>query len=492
MLFSRDHKCICRKILPFLVLSLCNSVFSQPDSLWSRTYGGIRRDMIRCTRQTVDGGFVSTGYYSVFWNQQNLISPDLWVFKTDPQGEVEWERLYGISGEESGYWIEQTSDGGYIVGGTIFIQGTGQQALAMKIDEYGSEQWSYISSNPYGPSYCRCIKETSDGGYVFTAEYSVGLTDIALVKLDSLGQEEWTRIYNGTSFSWDYPRYVEQTPDGGYILTGTFSLFESTDSSLFLLKTDPVGEQEWCYYYGGDSYDKGGCVHHLNGNGYIALGTFYSSYSEEDLWLLRVDEDGNTMWSRRYGGASEDRGSNVELTSDNGFFATGFTFSLGSGEEDLYALRTDSDGNTIWQRAFGGPERDIGYCGAQLDDGGYIVSGYTYSFSQGPLFDGWMIRLESDLGIDDADSSTEPSLTAHPSPFSNSLAVELQLPENCTVSLNIYDTSGRLIRSLFRGEMQRGTNSFSWLPSESTPSGCYLVHLQGEGLSLTHKCLLVR
>lgn len=492
MLFSNKAQDMYLPVSLALTLSLCSEAFSQPDSLWSRTYGGIRRDMIRCTRQTSDGGFISTGYFSVFWTGQDLTSPDLWVLKTDSQGEIEWERLYGISGEESGYWIEQTPDGGYIVGGSVFIQGTGQEALAMKIDGSGNEQWSYICDNPVGSSYCRCIKRTFDGGYILAAEYEAVVTNIVLVKLDPSGQEEWTREYNGTSFSWDYPRYVEQTLDGGYIVTGTFSDFNSGQSSLFLLKTDEFGEEEWCNYYGGEYWDTGECVHHLNGSGYIATGTFYSSYSGRDLWLLRVDELGNTIWSRRYGGADQDRGFNLEVTEDSCYFITGYTFSMGAGEEDLYALKTDFNGQLLWQRTFGGPQRDIGYCGAQLDDNGYVVSGYTYSFSEGPLFDGWVIRLASDLGVEETDNAPEPAILAFPLPFSNTLNVSLFLAVGSDVSVNVYDTAGRLVETLYSGYMQNGSNSIQWCPSGSIPSGCYFVHFQSGSCSLADKCILVR
>jgi len=492
-LFFLNRHCRNLLALPVVLFFLPQIVISQPDSLWSRTYGGIRRDLINCTRQTSDGGFISTGFYSIFWSEQDLISPDLWLLKTNSQGDIEWNRLYGISGNEAGYWVEQTSEGGYIVGGSIFEQGTGERLLAMKTDENGDEEWLYSYYNPLGCSYCKCIKETFDGGYILATEFETILKDIVLIKLDSLGQEEWLKYYNGASFSWDTPTYIEQTPDSGYIVTGSFSDFNSGQSSLFLLKIDESGEEEWCNYYGGDYYFSGECVHHLDGNGYIATGKYWSSYSGYDLWLLRTDEMGDTIWSKRFGGTDNDMGYNVEITSDSCFFATGYTFSMGAGEEDVYAVKVNMAGQLLWQRTFGGSERDIAFCGTQLDDNGYIISGYTYSFSEGPLYDGWIIRLESDLGIEEAPHTEDKlSLSTYPSPFSSILSLDLLLPSNADISVKVFDPTGRLIDTVFQGAMPRGTNTLQWIPHENTPSGCYLVYLQSGIHSATDKCILLR
>ncbi len=159
---------------------------------------------------------------------------------------------------------------------------------------------------------------------------------------------------------------------------------------MVLIKTDKNGEEEWYNFYGEGTYSNGSCVHYIDGWGYIVAGTTSSSMGDSDLWLVRIDETGNEVWDHLYGGTGSDHGTNVELTADSCFFATGYTMSFGAGLEDVYALKVDMNGQMIWQRAFGGPERDIAHCGEQLDDNGYIIGGYTYSFDPGPFYDAWL------------------------------------------------------------------------------------------------------
>ena len=468
------------------VLLIPHIAISQPDSLWSRTYGELDRDLIYCTRQTSDGGFISTGYFTSSDYPVVANSRKLWLLKTDSQGVLDWSRLYGEYSNNAGYWVEQTSDGGYIIGLGFY------DFQVIKTDANGNVTWSYISNESGGYSICRCVKETYDGGYILCGKVEFLLDEILLVKLDSNGQEEWSRVFNGGSFSWDYATYVEQTPDSGFIVTGRFSDYYSDESSLFLLKTNEIGEEEWCNYYGEDSYFSGECVHHLNGNGYIAVGKYGHPYSGYDLWLLRTDEMGNTVWSKRYGGAEDDFGTNVELTDDSCFFATGYTFSMGAGEEDVYAVKVDMTGQLLWQRTFGGTERDIGWSGEQLDDGGYIISGYTYSFDQGPYYDGWLIRLESDLGIETPLPQDELSISTSPSPFTTDLNINLVCPSNADVSVRIFDSAGRLVDTVFQGTLQQEESTIQWIAPDETPTGCYLVNLQAGSHSITDKCVLLR
>ena len=484
-----------------LLLLVPHIAISQPDSLWSRTYGGLDTDVIICTRQTTDGGFISTGYSCVERNDFTQSYRDIWLFKTNSQGDVEWTRLYGFAGNDTGNWVEQTSDGGYIVGGVVRVASANasdptleERLFAMKTDDNGEQEWWYTYDNPSGPSVCTCIKETSEGGYIVLGAFENDVTtDVAMIKLDSQGQEEWIRNYNGTWEYYDTPHYVEQTPDNGYIITGYYAyLWTWDESSLFLMKTDETGEEEWTQYYGSDGYDIGYCVHHLDGNGYIVVGSYEHWESEQDLWLLRTDKGGNQIWSKRFGGADNDYGYNVEVTEDNHFFATGST-EMGAGGKDVYAVKVDFTGELVWQVTFGGAGDDVGGCGQQLDGrDGYIMSGYTYSFSGNDYSDGWLIRLDSDLGIENSDTDFESSLSTFPSPFSSILNIDLLLPSNTDIAVKIFGSSGRLIDTVFQGVMQQGTSSLQWTTPESTPSGCYLVHLQSGSHSITRKCVLLR
>ena len=486
--------------LPVVLFIPCIAI-SQPDTLWTGTYGELDTDVITCTRQTTDGGFISTGYSSVDRNDFTQSNRDVWLFKTDSQGDLQWTLLYGFADNDTGNWVEQTSDGGFIMGGVIRVASLGSdhtsddRLFAMKTDENGEQEWLYTYDNPSGPSVCTCVQETFDGGYIVLGAFENDVTtDVALIKLDQQGQEEWIRNYNGTPEYYDTPHFVEQTPDSGYIITGYYAnVWTWEESSLFLMKIDEAGEEEWTRYYGSDGYDIGYCVHHLDGNGYIVVGSYWHWDTEQDLWLLRTDDMGNQVWSKRFGGDDNEYGHNVEVTADNYLFATGFTASMGAGGKDVYAVKVDFTGELIWQATFGGAGNDVGSCGQQLNGiDGYIIGGYTYSFSGNDDSDGWLIRLNSDLGIETSQADSDPSLSTFPSPFSSTLNIDLFLPSSADISVEIFDSTGRLIDTVFKGEIQQGTSSLQWTAPESAPSGCYLVHLQSEAHSTTRNCILLR
>lgn len=493
-----------RKILfMFPVVLLFSSVaISQPDTLWTGTYGKANNDVIYCTRQTTDGGFISTGYSLVQRNDLSQLNQDIWLFKTNSQGDLEWDRLFGYPGDDAGNWVEQSSDGGFIVGGVVRVAPLNaleptlvDRLFALKTDENGELQWWYAYDNPSGPSICTCIQETFDGGYIVLGAFENDVTtDVALIKLNSVGEEEWIKTYPETYLYYDTPNFIEQTPDSGFIITGLYGHWTGDESSLFLMKTDATGEEEWTRYYGSDGFDWGSCVHHLNGNGngYIAVGTKWHWDTGYDLWLLRTDQVGNVIWSRTFGGDDNAFGSHVELTADYYFFATGCT-TMGAGGKDVYAVKVDLDGELVWQATFGGDGDDVGWCGQQLEGmDGYIIGGYTSSFSEDGQADGWLIRLASDLGIENPQPSSNLTLSASPSPFSDILNIDLFLSSQADISVRIFDTTGRLISTVFQGEVAHGTSSFQWTVPDDIPSGCYLLHLQSETLSTTRNCVLLR
>ncbi len=166
--------------------------------------------------------------------------------------------------------------------------------------------------------------------------------------------------------------------------------------SLSWTLADPSPSSErWSSTFGGSDEDFGQSVQETRDGGYIIAGST-RSYGAGlwDVYLVKVDPEGNEMWSSTFGGANDDRGWSVQETSDGGYIIAGETNSSGAGGSDVYIVKVDPQGGETWSSTFGGPEDDVGYSIQETRDGGYIVAGFTYSFGAGGT-DVYLVKVDS-------------------------------------------------------------------------------------------------
>lgn len=203
-----------------------------------------------------------------------------------------------------------------------------------------------------------------------------------LVPLAAGAQISFERTYGGSDD--DIGHSVTQTDDGGYIVAGYTQSFGAGDWDVYLIKTDVAGDTIWTRAFGGVGSDLGRSVEQTSDGGYIIAGYTYSfGAGWDDVYLIKTDAGGGTVGTRTYGSSDYDEGRSVEQTVDGGYIIGGATWSFGSGGNDVYLIKTDSNGDTVWTRTYGAGLNDSGYSIAQTDDGGYIIAGNTFSFGAG-------------------------------------------------------------------------------------------------------------
>jgi hypothetical protein len=186
----------------------------------------------------------------------------------------------------------------------------------------------------------------------------------------------WTKLFGGSDD--DRARSVIETSDGGYIIAGGTRSYGAGQYDLYIVKTNSSGDTLWTRTLGGQLTDEAVSVQQTTDGGYIIAGYTYSfGAGNDDLYLLKMDSDGDTLWTRTYGGENSDGGGNVQEIDGGGYIILGHTESFGNGYRDIWLLRTDGAGDTIWTKTFGGSYNEYPGSMQQTTDGGYIIAGST-------------------------------------------------------------------------------------------------------------------
>jgi len=220
------------------------------------------------------------------------------------------------------------------------------------------------------------VLQTTDGGYIVigrTDTYGAGDNDYYLIKTNSYGDTLWTKTY-GTNRD-DQANCVIQTADGGYIISGASLPVDSTLGDIYFIKLNDQGDTIWSKRYWGGNDCMGYMLQETEDGGFIISGptSFYGA-SNLDILLMKTDSLGDTLWTKTYGGSGAELGFAFQ-TSDYGYILSGFTNSFGDTLGDIYLIKTNNQGDTLWTKTYGGDSTEWGFVALPTTDGGYIVSG---------------------------------------------------------------------------------------------------------------------
>jgi len=361
-----------------------------PYEEWNKTFGGVEFDNCFSVDKTIDGGYILLGRTGSY----GAGSMDVWLIKTDANGNEIWNKTFGGADSDWGYMVQQTNDNGYIIGGGTRSYGAGlEDVWLIKTDSYGNEQWSKtFGGTDYDYGYS--VQQTTDDDYIltgYTESYGAGSRDVWLIKIDANGDEIWNKTFGGIDF--DYGYSVKQTTDDCYIIAGFTGSFGAGYSDVWLIKTDANGNELWNKTFGGTDDDFAYCVQQTTDDGYILIGRTWSyGAGLNDAWLIKTDSSGNKQWSKTFGGISYDYGYSVHQTPDNGYIIAGGTQSFVIGPNaDAWLIKTDSDGNELWNKTFGGYGHDKAYSVQYITDDEYIIAGGDDSY--GSNHDAWLIKV---------------------------------------------------------------------------------------------------
>jgi hypothetical protein len=359
---------------------------------WTRTIGGEKEDLGHSLIQTSDGGYAIAGHTKSF----GAGAWDVYVVKLDANGNLKWTKTIGGEKDDYGRSLIQTSDGGYATASETESFGTGGvDVYVVKLDANGNLQWTKTIGGP-GDEIGFSLIQTSDGGYAIagsTGSFGAGWYDVCAVKLDANGNLQWTKTIGGKDFEGGYS--LIQTSDGGYAIAGYTESFGAGGRDVYVIKLDAKGNLQWTKTIGGLDDEIGHSLIQTSDGGYAIAGSTYSfGAGWADVYVVKLDANGNLQWTKTIGGKDFEAGYSLIQTSDGGYAIAGYTDSFGAGREDVYVVKLDANGNLQWTKTIGGSKRDWGHSIIQTSDGGYAIAGTTTSFGAGGE-DVYVVKLDA-------------------------------------------------------------------------------------------------
>jgi hypothetical protein len=345
---------------------------------FQKTYGGLSGGFAQSIHQTTDGGYILAGDYA-----DNIYGKNF-LIKTDLNGDTMWTRTYLDSVIPNCHFVQETFDGGYIISGTAIS--INSYVYVIKTDPNGDTLWTKSFNGGYPTVHS--IIETRDSGYVILGQVANPDDDIFILKLNSYGDFLWTKSYGGSSS--EYGRSIQETADGGFIISGQTNSFGLTNENDYLVKTDSIGDVLWSKVFGnnlGPSYNMdakqtmdggyiiagiGGLIKtDPNGTmewrslysylftysviqtydlGYAVSGSIDDSVGYSDVYILKTDWLGAIQWCNtfdqgNYYNIAGDKNA-FSATSDSGYILTGIKRNPGLDSCGTFIIKTDSTGNS--------------------------------------------------------------------------------------------------------------------------------------------------
>ncbi|QNF33095.1 T9SS type A sorting domain-containing protein [Adhaeribacter swui] len=466
--------------------------------LWTKILGGAKDDTPSRVIQTQDGGYLLAGSslsdVGFDKSQSNRGNRDFWIVKVDAQGNKQWDKRYGGTGDDELTKVMQLPSGKYILAGTSSSPANGEKSQG---SQGGSDYW--------------------------------------LLKVSSTGTKLWDKRYGGSNN--EVLRSFAFTQDGGFLLVGSSLSGISGDKSqpsrgstdFWVVKTGQQGELLWEKTYGGNGKDdaysvlRQGPEFFISGTSNSAANGEKSQPSQggEDYWVIKIGATGQKLWDKRFGGSKNDQLRASTRLKDGSLILAGTSFSeadgdktqTSRGESDYWVVQVDAQGNKVYDKRFGGSRSEELRSILQTSDGGLLLGGWSSSAVSGEqsnykLFydrsaDYWLVKVAPEVPSSAVTTSQQATageapligakqLTTYPNPFQEKVSIRFCLPETQPATLRIVDGQGKVIATLFQAEAQANqVYQLEWQAGKQE-AGLYFLQLQTSVGQSTHKLLRSR
>ena len=371
---------------------------AQPDTLWTRTFGGPYSDYCYSVRQTQDQGFILAGYTTY----ESFGPEDFYLVKTKRCRRTEWEQTYGGAALDVCWQIRTVPTGGFILAGSSQSYGGVQDGLIIKTSDSGDSLWSQTFGGA-GWDEIYSVDPTDDGGFIlggYTGSYGAGAFDFWMIKTDAGGNQTWMQTF-GQATVGEFATSVLQTSDGGYLISGFMGDFSPTNTYFWVIKTDANGDSLWSAQ---PALGQCFAMRETTDGGVILIGIDQEG-GNGNARVIKLRVSGATDWIRDIGGDAEDLGSVIEQTQDGGYVCAGYTRSFGAGTRDLWMFKLSADGDSLWSTNIGGADFESSSSIMQLADGSFVNAGGQQLTGPGS-YNFYFVKFEPEIVLPPAHSES--------------------------------------------------------------------------------------
>jgi hypothetical protein len=387
-------------ILSVLLLLLQTPDSSSQTLRWDDAYGGSQTDGASGIVTLPDSSLVITGYTS----SQGAGLLDVLLLKVDKDGAQDWIKTFGGSSDDQGYDVLLTKDSNLVIVGYSKSFTPTSQMYIIKTDLNGNLIWGRIyggGADEYGYS----VEETEDGAYIVAGEtysFGAGADDIYLTRIEANGNQSWTKFYGGPGADWATD--IAKVDSDGFIVAGNTNSFGTGNRDIYLLRLDADGDTIWTRTYGSSGMDGGEAVLSIPGTGYLVGGLMYRGLTKGyDAELVSFDSDGGLLWESTVGGAGNQDIESLTLLPNGRVIAAGKSSASDNDDYDVLYMKVYIDGDSVSTNTFGGDGDDRAWAVTQADDEGVVLAGYTYSFGSGRQ--AYLVRVDHDFLCGDTDGN---------------------------------------------------------------------------------------
>jgi hypothetical protein len=369
-----------KKIYLFTLTFLCLTFISNGQITWEKLFSAKNTDVFRSVKEVPAGGYVAAGYTS----DSTVSDTDAYVVRMTNAGDTLWtyRQNIGLSKKDLFYKVIVTADGGFVMCGyTSSITGISDDILIVKLNSSGQMVWTKTLGGS-GRDRAQEVIELSNGSFVvtgYTTSSPASYYDAFLYKINSSGDSLWYKLYATGSFLYDDANCVRALSNGGFLMGGQ-SANGANGFDQFLIRTDDSGNVLWTKKFGTAGTDNIESIEVGNNCFYLSGGTSGAGMGGDDGYVVKTDTLGNVIWSKTYGGSFPDDFHTIQITGDGGLVMAGTTSSTGPLQPNMWLMRTNADGDSLWSNTYGGDNHDHGYSAIQTSDGGFAIVGHTGSF----------------------------------------------------------------------------------------------------------------
>lgn len=437
-----------KKTILLLTALLLHIIAQGQQLIFEKNFGTAISEAGASIDKTTDKGFIIAGSIGD-WTSGEF---DIYLVKTDSIGNQQWTSSIGSANKQEANSVRQTTDGGYIIAGYSYVNsGVEEEIYLIKTDSAGNLQWSKTFGSPHNDRGT-CVQQTTDGGYIVSGYYyaSVSDYDAYLIKTDANGNQQWAKNIGGGIMG-DLGNSVKQTGDGGYILAGWSANF-SVAGDAYLVKTDADGNKQWEKTLGNaNDAEQAYSVELTNDGGYIVTGeTYISGAGYPDVYVAKTDTNGNEQWSKIIGSMiADEKTYSVIQALDSSYILAGVDY--GSSGTALL-IKLDGNGNTIWSKRFGGTETTGLSAVIEASSKEYVVAGTTLSFGAS-MGDAYLAKIKDTTiynGISLLKFNEDIDISFSPNPFSHSANLRITNTyewTNGNLQFQMYDVLGRVVKT---------------------------------------------